>query len=137
MNTIKTLTREAFKKYGGILEPEDKSGVFTVLCGEKESTGWRIGYVILGPEPVKRLEAHPASMETFEPVYGTSVILVAQKDNPEKPEAFLLDRGVVINKDVWHAVRVLSARAEIKVTENYEVESVYYDLKKPMDIAFV
>ncbi|MFP4466478.1 MAG: ureidoglycolate lyase [Candidatus Goldiibacteriota bacterium] len=136
MIKIKQLTHENFRPYGGILEPEDKSDVFTVLCGDENAKGWRIGYVILGPDKVKSLEAHPGSFETFEPVSGVSVILAAPEKEPEKIEAFLLDKSVLINKNIWHAVRVLSGKAEIKVVENFKVDSVYHDLKNPVDVGF-
>lgn len=137
MIPIKQLTNESFKKYGSLLEPADKSKVFTVLCGDKDAAGWRIGYVILGPGNVDSLEAHPVSFETFEPVAGTAVILVAQTGSPDVIEAFLLDRGILINKNIWHGLRVISAKAEIKVTENFEVETIHHKLKKPIDVGFV
>ena len=137
MIPIKTLSREGFKKYGSVLAPEDKSKVFTVVCGEKEKTGWRIGYVIIGPEEVDTIEAHPQSLETFEPVSGTAIILVAPKDKPDEMEAFLLDEAVLVEKGVWHGLKVLSEKAEIKVTENYEVDTVFHKLSKPIDIGFV
>lgn len=137
MIPIKTLSRTNFKKYGLILEPVDKKRVFTVLYGDKGAHGWRIGYVILRPEKVTSLEAHPESDETFEPVYGISILLVAEKNKPNRIEAFLLDKGVLVKKGVWHGLRVLSEKAGIKVTENYEVESVFHKLKKPIDINFI
>lgn len=137
MIPIKTLSKKNFKNYGLILEPVDKKRIFTVLCGDKGSHGWRIGYVMLGPEKVTSLEAHPDSDETFEPVFGISILLVAEKNKPNRIEAFLLDKGVLVKKGVWHSLRVLSEKAGIKVTENYEVESVFHKLKKPIDINFV
>jgi ureidoglycolate hydrolase len=137
MIQIKQLSAEAFKKYGSMLEPADKSKVFTVVCGDKEAKGWRIGVVIIGPESVKQLEAHPGSLETFEPVAGTAILLVAETKNPDDVEAFLLDKGVLVNKNIWHALSVLSSKAEVKVTENFEVESVFHKLKKPIDVGFV
>jgi ureidoglycolate hydrolase len=137
MIPLQRLSRRAFKKYGGILEPADKTKVFTVVCGDKDAAGWRTGYVIIGPDKVKTLEAHPASLETFEPVSGVSVLLVAETKKPDDIEAFLLDRAVVVDKNIWHGLSVLSEKAEVKVTENFEVASVFHKLKKPIDIAFV
>jgi ureidoglycolate hydrolase len=136
MIPVKRLTHENFSKYGCLLDPKDKSKVFTVVCGDKDAKGWRIGVVILGPEPVSRLEAHPGSMETFEPVAGTSVLLVSEPGKPDGIEAFLLDKGVLVNKNVWHGLSVISEKAEVKVTENFEVESVFHKLKDPIDIGF-
>jgi ureidoglycolate hydrolase len=137
MIPIKQLNKETFKKYGSMLDPGDKSKVFTVVCGDKDARGWRIGVVIIGPDNVKQLEAHPESLETFEPVAGTSILLVSETKSPDNIEAFLLDRGVLVNKNIWHALSVLSEKAEVKVTENFEVESVFHKLKKPIDVGFV
>jgi ureidoglycolate hydrolase len=136
MIPIKQLNKETFKKYGTMLDPADKSKVFTVVCGDKDAKGWRIGVVIIGPDDVKQLEAHPGSLETFEPVRGTSILLVSETKKPDDIEAFLLDRGVLVNKNIWHALSVLSEKAEVKVTENFEVESVFHKLKKPINVGF-
>ncbi|MEI7542416.1 MAG: hypothetical protein WCJ94_04095 [bacterium] len=137
MIKIQNLSKKTFSKYGIILEQSDKKKVFTVLTGDKNAKGWRIGYLVFRPGVVDSLESHPESMETFEPVSGTTVILVAEKNTPEKIEAFLLDKPVCVLKNVWHGVRVLSEQAEIKLTENFEVESLIYKLKKSIDIGFV
>jgi ureidoglycolate hydrolase len=134
---ISSLSAKSFKKYGTLLEQKDKKKIFSVIAGDADAKGWRIGYLIFKPAPVDSLECHPASMETFEPVSGTTVILTAQHKAPEKIEAFLLDKPVCVAKNVWHAVRVISESAEIKITENFEVESVIHKLKKPVDIAIV
>jgi ureidoglycolate hydrolase len=136
MIPVKQLNRESFKKYGSMLDPEDKTKVFTVVCGDKDARGWRIGVVIIGPSPVEQLEAHPESKETFEPVAGTSILLVSETDKPDNIEAFLLDRGVLVNKNIWHGLSVISEKAEVKVTENFEVDSIFHKLKKPIDIGF-
>jgi ureidoglycolate hydrolase len=134
---ISSLSAKSFRKYGTILEQKNKKKIFSVITGDPDAKGWRIGYLIFKPAPVDSLERHPASMETFEPVSGTTVILTASQKSPEKIEAFLLDKPVCVAKNVWHAVRVISGSAEIKITENYDVESVIYKLKKPVDIAIV
>jgi len=136
MIPVKFLTAKAFKKYGRLLGPADESKIFTVTCGDEKAKGWRIGYVILGPGRVDTIEAHPESFETFEPVSGTTIILVAPVSAPDKIEAFLLDEAVLINKNVWHGMKVLSGKARIKVTENFEVASIFHKLKKPVDIGF-
>jgi len=87
MIKIQTLSKKAFKKFGAIIEQPDKKKIFSVLTGDKEARGWRIGYLVYFPEPVKSLEKHPESMETFEPVSGTSIMLLAGKKTPHKVEA--------------------------------------------------
>jgi ureidoglycolate hydrolase len=136
MIPIRRISKKAFAKYGTLLTPPDKNKVFTVVCGDKDAAGWRIGVVIIGPDEVSQLEAHPESLETFEPVSGTSVLLVSETDKPDSIEAFLLDQGVLVNKNIWHGLSVLSERAEVKVTENFEVASVFHKLKKPIDVGF-
>jgi ureidoglycolate hydrolase len=137
MIKIQNLSKKKFSKYGLVLEQSDKKKIFTVLTGDKQAKGWRIGYLIYHPAVIDSLEAHPESMETFEPVSGTTVILVAPQKAPEKIEAFLLDKPVCVAKNVWHGVRVLSEKAEIKITENYDVDSKIHKLKKPLDIVII
>jgi len=134
MLKIKNLTETNFKKYGIIIEPKDKNRIFDVLCKEDEPVGWRIGYLVFKPEPVKTLEAHPESMETFEPVKGVSIIILAENKRPEKIEAFLLEKPVCLKKGIWHAILAISENIEIKITENLKVESIYHKLKKPLNL---
>jgi len=134
MIKIKLLNKKEFEKYGTIIEPQDKNKIFDVICKEEEKVGWRIGYLVMSPQEVSTIEAHPNSQETFEPVKGTSVIIVAEPHKPQNIEAFLLDKPVCLKKGVWHGILVLSETAEIKITENFEVESIYYNLEKPLNI---
>jgi ureidoglycolate hydrolase len=134
MLKIKNLTETNFKKYGIIIKPKDKNRIFDVLCKEDEPVGWRIGYLVFKPEPVKTLEAHPESMETFEPVKGVSIIILAENKRPEKIEAFLLEKPVCLKKGIWHAILAISENIEIKITENLKVESIYHKLKKPLNL---
>jgi len=134
MIKINLLKKENFEKYGIVIEPQDKNKIFDVICKEESKVGWRIGYLVMTPQEVSTIEAHPHSMETFEPVKGTSIIIVAEPNSPQNIEAFLLDKPVCLNKGVWHGILVLSETAEIKITENLEVDSVYYKLEKPVNI---
>ncbi|HNZ29473.1 MAG: ureidoglycolate hydrolase [Candidatus Aerophobetes bacterium ADurb.Bin490] len=133
MIPIKPLNKKDFAKYGKIICQEKENEIFQVVMSEKEKTGWRIGYLVMGPGKADGLEAHPESYETFEPVSGTAVMLVAEEKTPDKIEAFLLDKPICINKKVWHGVSVLSEKCEIKIMENLEVESIYYKLEKPVE----
>ncbi len=137
MIKVKNLSDKAFKPYGMVIGQKDKKKVFSVLTGDKTAAGWRIGYLIFHPAPLESIECHPESMETFEPVSGTTILLVAPQKAPDKIEAFLLDKPVCVAKNIWHGVRVVSESAEIKITENFEVESVHHKLKKPIDLMFV
>jgi len=133
-SAINSLTAKKFKKYGQILELNSKKNKknnrvneFEILVSEANS-GWRIAYLILRNRTLKRLERHPESKESFEPVKGVSLIVVAQSNSPEKVETFLLDKPVVLNKGVWHDVLTLSDETEIKITENIEVACEYHPL---------
>ncbi len=135
MINIKNLNQKNFKKYGKIIELKKGLKSFHVLFGESKDVGWRIGYSRLERKPVYQLEAHPESFETFEPVSGTSIIILSKDKIPQKTEAFLLDKPVCLYKNIWHDVMAVSEFAEIKIFENYEIKGTrYYKLKKPLDI---
>lgn len=132
---IKSITAENFKQYGVVLElltdKEKKSNgesQFKVLTTQ-QNVGWRLAYLIVRTRSLKRLERHPLSMESFEPVRGVSLITVAPKENPEKVETFVLDKPVVLHAGVWHDVLALSEEAEIKITENADIVTEYHNLK--------
>ena len=84
---------------------------------------WRIAMFRVRIRQAQRLECHPESMESFEPVRGMGVLLCAAPDRPEKVHAFPLDAPVCLNKGVWHEVIALSGEALYKITENCEVSS--------------
>ena len=44
-------------------------------------------------------------------------------------ETFVLDKPVVLHAGVWHDVLTLSDEAEIKITENAEILTEYFQLK--------
>ncbi len=134
MIRIKVLKKEDFEKYGIIIEPQNRKEIFEVICREETKVGWRIGYLVMSPQEVSIIEAHPNSQETFEPVKGTSIIIVSEPNSPQNIEAFLLDKPVCLKKGIWHGILVLSETAEIKITENLEVESIYYKLEKPLNV---
>jgi ureidoglycolate hydrolase len=131
---INSLTKEAIKPYGRIIDAScvndaGRGNSFGVMLKER-SRGWRIGYLILREKRIHRLERHPDSLETFEPVKGRAVIAMARPAYPEKVELFFLNKPVVINKNVWHDVLPLSGRCEIKIFENIEVKTSYYSLNE-------
>ena len=126
---LNKLTHEAMKPYGWIIDSkfmkDDGSGdKFDVLLKEK-SSGWRIGYLILRKKTIKKLESHPDSLETFEPVKGKAMIMLAANKSPGKAKAFLLDKPVILKKGIWHNVASLSGKCEIKIFENIAVSTQY------------
>ncbi|MCX5680476.1 MAG: hypothetical protein NTZ95_07555 [Candidatus Omnitrophica bacterium] len=131
---VKRLTKNSIKPYGRIIDrtcvkDDGRGNRFGILLKEP-SKGWRIGYLILRDKFVERLERHTDSLETFEPVSGRAVIVLAGAEAPKKVELFFLDKPVVVNKGVWHDLLAVSGKCEIKIFENIKVKTEYYSLNK-------
>ena len=132
---IKKITAKNFKKYGWVIEyagkrPENKNGnIFRIILKENGKTGWRIAYLVVRDKTIDKLEQHPGSFESFEPVQGRSLIYLSD-GSMSKIESFYLDKPVILDKGIWHGVVSLTPESEIKITENAEVESVYWTLEK-------
>ena len=131
--SIKRLTHRSIRPYGIIIDAAcvkdtGKGNDFGVLLKER-SKGWRIGYLIVRKNTIRRLEKHPDSLETFEPVKGKLVIAFAENRHPDKINFFLLDKPVVVKKGVWHEVASLKGRSEVKIFENIEVRTEYHEIK--------
>ena len=133
MKTIRTITRESFAPYGSLLafSPEPENDLFEIVVREQKEP-WRIAMLRVVRRAAERLERHPGSMETFEPVSGVSVLLVADPATPDNWEAFLLDQPVCVGKGVWHEIITLSEESLCKLTENLDVECVYHPLAEPV-----
>ena len=63
-----------------------------------------------------------------------TVLLVAEHETPEKYKAFVLDKPVCLKKGVWHQVLSLTPSAEVKITENKDVYSEFYDLPEEIQV---
>ena len=129
---MKKLTHKNIKPYGRIIDrkfmkDDGRGDKFAVLLKER-SAGWRIGYLILRTKKLEKLERHPDSLETFEPVRGRCAIALAANGQPDKVEMFFLDRPIVLKKGVWHNVAAISEECEIKIFENIEVKTKYHDI---------
>jgi ureidoglycolate hydrolase len=129
MKEVLTLSKERFDRYGKILEFSLGKKEWEILVTE-EKIGWRIALLEIERKEIKRLERHPDSMETFEPVSGIGLLFVADKD-PGDFEVFILDRPVCLYKGIWHEVATLTEKAKFKITENYDVKCEYFDFEKP------
>ncbi len=101
---------------------------FQVICSESDPVGWQIAVNRIANRTVDQLACHPNTMESFEPVSGTAVLLLASPDSPADWRAFILDRPVCIRKGVWHATVTLSEEAFVKITENVHVEADFHQL---------
>lgn len=132
---LQCITRETFEPYGTVLEMlpsgDDR---FQVLVTESQEP-WRLAVFQYRNHQVAQLEAHPTSMESFEPLSGLSVLVVATPSAPDELQAFLLDKPVCLEKGVWHQTLALTPKAQVKITENLEVlGTIFHDLKQPIGV---
>ena len=131
---IHKLTHKNIRPYGYIIDKRcvkdnGRGNRFGILLKE-QSKGWRIGFLILRERSIKKLEMHPDSLETFEPIKGACIIALAAGKAPDRPKVFLLDKPVVLKKGVWHDVAACRGACEIKIFENIEVGVKYHRLKR-------
>lgn len=132
MVKLRSIRKENFEKYGTVLEfsPEQRED-FCIMVTEKEAP-WRLAVFRYRNKEIQRIECHPTSFESFEPLHGLSVLVVAEHENPEAYEAFILDKPICLKKGIWHQVLSLTDEAEVKITENLEVDAEFWDLKDPI-----
>lgn len=134
MVKVESITRESFALFGSVLEfPAECQESFCVVDTE-EVHPWRIAVFRYTNKAIKIIENHPTSKESFEPLAGITVLLVAEHDTPEEYKAFVLDKPVSLKKGVWHQVLALTPEAQVKITENLEVESEFYEYKEEKSI---
>ena len=135
---IKKITAKSFRPYGRIIEypnkhlKGNKRNLFRIVLTEKNRCGWRIAYLIVRDKTIKRLESHPYSFESFEPLTGRSLIYVTKKMDTRSIQCFELDRPIILNKGIWHGVVTLNDESEMKLTENANVKCVYWALGYPL-----
>ncbi|OGF50197.1 MAG: hypothetical protein A2231_01810 [Candidatus Firestonebacteria bacterium RIFOXYA2_FULL_40_8] len=134
-------TKENFKKYGKILEGtkkthSSKKTQYEVLTGSK-SAGWLLAYLVVRNRVSKCIEQHPTSKESFEPVKGICLLIVAPVKAPNKIETFVLDKPIVLDEGVWHDVVALSEEAEVKIAENDDTTTKKIFFEKPVEPVLV
>lgn len=134
MSILKSIHKENFAKFGKVLE-------FSASCTEpfeivitEEKEPWRLAVFRYTNKTIKRMECHPTSLESFEPLSGMTVLVVAEHDKPEAYEAFILDKPVCLYKGIWHQVLALTDEAQVKIAENLEVNSEFYDFEKALEV---
>lgn len=127
MKQLECITKEAFEPFGTVLEfPEGYEENFYIVDTE-EKEPWRIAVFRYVNKEIKKIENHPTSKESFEPLSGVTVLLVAEHESPEDYRAFILDKPICLKKGIWHQVLAVTPEASVKITENLEVESVFYE----------
>jgi hypothetical protein len=137
---IKLLVTHSFKRvsqaeklfnlYGKIIDYPRKGAphsgnLFKIILRQRD-TGWRIAYLVVREKVIDRLEQHPDSWESFEPVRGQSLLFVARRRNVHDIRCFLLDKPVVLKKGIWHGIVTTGKEADVKITENAAVRCVYW-----------
>lgn len=126
---IKNITSNNFEKYGKILEfSKEFEGHFEIIVRESVQP-WRLAVLRVRNRVSTFLENHPESMESFEPVKGTTLLIVSENHCPDNYEVFLLDKPVCLHKGIWHDVVALSDDILIRVAENLEVECEFHYFK--------
>lgn len=134
MKTLQSVQRETFLPYGEVLEfPAGIEETFCIITTE-EKKPWRLAVFRYTNKEIQRMECHPTSRESFEPLHGLTVLVVATHENPEEYEAFILDKPVCLKKGIWHQVLALTEEAQVKIVENLEVQSEFYDLEKAIHV---
>ena len=120
MLPIEHLTPDAFAPFGDVVAP-DGDDRFVVHVEEPHEKGWRFARSRVARGPVTLVSRHETTRESFVPLAGTTIIVVAERDTADDLHAFLLDRGVVIHKDVWHQTVAVSERSYLAISENHDV----------------
>lgn len=124
---IKVLEADQFAPYGMVIQTTANDVPFDIKLKEIAS-GWRIAILEITNRTTKQLHCHPDSLEVFELVDGSVILLVASAEKPDDVEAFLLDKPVCVNKGVWHSTIALSEKATVKITENLVVSKKTHDI---------
>lgn len=131
---IQSPDKKNFKSYGKVIEYPNKDSkgkirnLWNIVHTEPAPTGWRVAYLVLRDKTIGRLECHPESDETFEPVKGRARIFVTRDQNIRNIECFALDKPIIIFKGVWHGLVTVTPETEIKICENSSVSCRYWPL---------
>ncbi|MGL6106073.1 ureidoglycolate lyase [Romboutsia sp.] len=131
---ILNISKENFAPFGKVIEfSEDCKDKFEIIITD-EVNPWRIAVYRYKEKSVKVMENHPTSKESFEPLTGTTLIMVAQNHAPKDYKVFLLDKPVCLYEGIWHQVISLSSEASVKITENLEVNSEFHEFENEVKV---
>jgi ureidoglycolate hydrolase len=134
---IKNITPDTFSNYGTVLMHTHNiqdNGYEKIAV--MHSRGWIWALMTIQNKKIETLERHPNTRESFEPLNGVTLIVVASSDTPNDMSCFLLDTPVLLHADVWHQVLCLSQSASFKIVENKDVETEFFQLKTSMHASF-
>lgn len=132
---LKSISQNLFSRYGCVIEhTEDHPEDFQIIAIQAES-GWRLAVFRVRNSTADCVERHPVSMESFEPLSGAAVLIVAQEKIPDEFEAFLLDRPVCLYQGVWHQILSIPEFSDVKITENLEVGTEFHRLEDRLTVS--
>lgn len=132
--TVESITEESFRPFGRLIRfPEsDTESNFRIIASEPGSP-WRLAVFRYWNHSIEKIECHPTSMESFEPLRGETLLLAAAHETPEDYHLFRLDQPVILEKGIWHQTLTLTPSAEVKITENLEVPTAFYTLPEAVE----
>lgn len=134
MKRLQSIHKENFSNFGKVLEfSDDCTEPFEIVITENEEP-WRLAVYRYTNKTIKRMERHPTSLESFEPMKGITVLVVAEYHSPEAYEAFILDKPVCLFKGIWHQVLSLTDEAQVKIAENLDVNSEFYVFDRELEV---
>ena len=137
MVKLESVSREAFAAFGEVVEfPAGCQDAFFIVDSE-DTYPWRLAIFRYSNKEIRQMENHPSSKESFEPLSGMTVLVVAENQTPEQYRAFILDKPVLLKKGIWHQVLSLTAEASVKITENREVNSEFYSFEKNLQVVLL
>lgn len=129
-NPILNICKENFEKFGKVIEfSETCTEKFEMIIAEPNEP-WRLAVYRYKEKGIKIMENHPTSMESFEPLTGITLIMVAENKTPNDFKVFLLDKPICLYKGIWHQVISLTEEASVKITENLDVTSEFFEFNK-------
>ena len=142
---LQPLTAEAWAPFGTLIEiaqpdPERAragENEFKVVDQSENADGWRLAVQIVRGRTLHQVGRHPSSNESFEPVTGVAAICVAPPAAPDRLQAFVLDKPVVVNANVWHGLIALSGEAVVKIAENRVMTGENRRLETPLRIGLL
>jgi ureidoglycolate hydrolase len=134
---IQALSSETFQPFGKLLrhtKAYNEAGPLYEKIHVAESSGWIWAIYSVRQRIATQLECHPNTRESFEPMDGTGVLLVAEPNQPDNLQAFILSEPVLLHEGVWHTLLSLTETTTVKIVENSEVETEFFELREPLKV---
>ena len=130
---IRNITSDNFGKYGTVIEFTPGYREDFEIRVRQDEGGWRLAVFRVPNRCAQLMENHPNTKESFEPLQGTILLIVAENNLPAEFEVFLLDKPICLHEGVWHQVLALSAEAQVKIVENIEVSTEFYYFERDIE----